>query len=258
MDASSSFKVGLKVEEVKLNCMRDDVITIPMFLNTTKEEFDTSWMVPISIFHSKCLGEAIEELWSFEEDLIKLGGVRQTTKSEMSWLIRHYYSPLTNKHYLLAPFKNLIVVCKSLEAYKWVEGLVACMEAKDPSITQGEVIQGEDPFPSYIPKFSLSSGDIMDNYSLTSTAHGLDGSMWEKQMKALKAFKSNPPISTLANVTKVGESTFGIMAKHLDGYIGFCKLHLRKEPTLDMVMEPSCFAKYISFLEVSLGGWCML
>ena len=84
MDVPSSSKVGLKVEEVKFKCMRDDAITIPMFLNTTKKECDTSWMVPIPIFHSKCLGEAIEELWSFEEELIKLGGVRQTTKAEIS------------------------------------------------------------------------------------------------------------------------------------------------------------------------------
>ena len=46
------------------------------------------------------------------------------------------------------------------------------------------------------------------------------------------------------------------MVKHLDGYIGFCKLHLGMEPTLDLVMEPSCFAKYIAFLEVSCNNGC--
>lgn len=255
MDAPSTSRGGgLKVVETKLECMRGDLITIPMFFNNRLKEPDTQWMVPTSIFHSKCVGEAIDEFWSFEEALIKIGGVREATNSEMGWLFRHYYIPHSKRHLILAPYMNLLVVSQDLDECEQLEALIASMQAKEPPTTEGEVIFGEDPFPSFIPKTSLTMEELKAKYSLTSTTPSLKGSMWEKQMHALKEFKSNPPISTLANVTKVGDSTFNIMAKHIDGYIGFCHLHLNKEPTMDLIMEPTHFARFIAFLEVSWGG----
>lgn len=256
--STSSTMGSLKAMEIKLKGMRDDTTTIPMFLNTSKGQDDKAWMVPSTIFHTKCLGDAIEELWYFEEALIKEGGVRQATQAEMGWLFKHYYLPWGHQHLLLAPFMDLVVVCKDLDHYKEIEGLVTSMISKSPSISQGDAIHGIDTFPSFIPKCTLTNEEMKANYSLTSTKHNLKGSLWAHQVGALKAFKTEPPISTYANVTKVKPTTLEIMIKQLDGYIGFCNAHLKKEASMDLVMEPSSFAHYVAFLEVSGAMACQV
>ena len=79
--------------------------------------------------------------------------------------------------------------------------------------------------------------------------------MWEKQVKALWVFKKDPPISTHGNVRKVVDTSIDIMVKNLAGVVGFAYKHLNKQPTMDIIMEPTIFAQYVAFLLVR-GVWC--
>ena len=78
--------------------------------------------------------------------------------------------------------------------------------------------------------------------------------MWEKQKKALWVFKRDPPISTHGKVREAVDHTNEIMEKHLAGLVGFAYKYLNKQPTMDIIMEPTTFAQYVSFLVVR-GVW---
>jgi hypothetical protein len=60
-------------------------------------------------------------------------------------------------------------------------------------------------------------------------------------------------------VRKVVDTTIEVMVKHLSGVVGFGYKYLSKEPTMDIIMEPTTFAQYVAFLLVRLvwvgGAW---
>lgn len=243
---------GNHAKEVKVVGMRGDTNTMPFFYNTSKG--DTSWMVPGKLFHSKCLGDAIVKFEELEQSIMELGGVRCTTKEEHTWLVRHIYIPSWERHVYLFPCNNLVVLGQGMDD-ELVGNLVESITTKLPPPPQEEGPSFEDPYPKHIPLCHIPKDELHDHYSITSIHPHLGGTMWEKQVKALWVFKKDPPISTHGNVRKVVDTSIDIMVKNLAGVVGFAYKHLNKQPTMDIIMEPTIFAQYVAFLLVR-GVWC--
>lgn len=238
------------VKEVKVVGMRGDTNTMPFVYNSSMG--DTSWMVPGKLFHSKCLGDPIVKFEEFEQKVMELGGVRCTTKEEHTWLVRHIYIPSWQRHMYLFPCHNLVVLGRAMDG-ELVGNLVESITTKLPPPPQEEGPTFDDPYPKHIPMCHISKDELHDPYSITSIHPHLGGTMWEKQVKALWVFKEDPPISTHGNVRKVVDTSIGIMEKNLARVVGFAYKHLNKQPTMDIIMEPTIFAQYVAYLLVR--GW---
>lgn len=250
-----SLSKGNHVKEIKVVGMRGDTNTMPFFYNTSME--DASWMVPGKLFHSKCIGDALVKFEELEQKIIELGGVRCTTKEELTWLVRHIYLPSSERHIHLFPCHNLVVIGGDMDK-ELVGGLVESLTTRLPPPPQDEASTFDNPYPTSIPKCPIPKDVLHDPYSITSIHPYLGGTTWEKQEKALWVFKRSPPISTHGNVRKVHDSTIENMVKHLSGLVGFGWRFLSKEPSMDIIMEPTSFAQYVSFLLVRLvceGEW---
>lgn len=242
-----SLSKGNHVKEVKVVGMREDINTMPFFYNPSQG--DTSWMVPGKLFHTKCLGDAIVRFDELEQGIMELGGVRCTTKEELTWLVRHIYLPACERHVFLFPCHNLVVMGQGMDE-GLVGNLVESITTKLPPPPLDEAPTFEDPYPKSIPMCHIPKDELHDPYSITSIHPHLEGTMWGKQEKALWEFKKDPPISTHGNVRKVMDSSIEIMLKHLGGFVGFAHKYLSKPPTMDIIMEPTTFAQYVSFLLV--------
>lgn len=242
---------GNHVKEVKVVSWREDTNTMPFFYNPSKG--DTSWMVPSKIFYSKCIGEAIMEFEKFEEQLMEYGGVRLATKEELTWLVRHIYCSRTNTHFYLFPTKNLVLMGREY-GDEFVGNLINSISTKLPPLPQDDAPTFDDPYPKSIPFCNIPKEKLQGPFSITSTCPRWEGTTFGKQEVALRAFKHDPPFSTYGNVRKVQETTIDIMVKQLGLFVGFGHQFLGKEPTMDLIMEPTSFAQYISFLLVS-GPW---
>lgn len=242
---------GNHVKEVKVVDMRGDTNTIPFFYNPSKG--DTSWMVPSKIFYNKCIGEGIMEFEKYEEIIIENGGERLPTKEELIWLVRHLYISRTNTHFYLIPTQNLILVGKEY-GDELVGNLINSISSNLPPLPQDGAPAFEDPYPKSLPMCNIPKEELQAHFSITSTLPRWEATTFGKQDGALRAFKHDPPFSTYGNVRKVQDTTIDIMVKQLGMFVGFSHKHLGKEPTMDLIMEPTSFAQYISFLLVS-GGW---
>lgn len=58
---------------------------------------------------------------------------------------------------------------------------------------------------------------------------------------------ADPPITTHGKVTKVGKTSMLLLERSLDEYVGYAYKFHGVEPSLDLVMQPNMFSKFMAF-----------
>ena len=109
-------------------------------------------------------------------------------------------------------------------------------------------------FPDTIPQCPVGEEELWGPYSLTATAGQLaaKGTKWDKQLAALEKFKTKPPLSSHGRVSKVGPTSMELMMRSLDEYVGYAQKHHGVSPSMDLVMQPNMFCKFMAF---KLATW---
>lgn len=58
---------------------------------------------------------------------------------------------------------------------------------------------------------------------------------------------ADPPLTSHGKVTKVNETSLELMIRSLDEYVGYANKYHGVEPSMDLVMQPNMFSKFMAF-----------
>lgn len=228
-------------KEVRVYAHGSDLVTIPLF--KSQSQGDLGWCIPIKVFHQKALGDGVV-LWNkFYTDVCSLCG-RLATPEELEMLkTKHFIGETTTKASMIS-LRKLV---------KHLEGAInTCHQLTSTLKSLVNEVMGSQAttiFPDHIPPCPISGEALNMPYSLKANfpEYFSPGSLFHSQLEALKAYKANPPFSRHGHVKKVGPTTIIILENSLDQFMGFAKLHLGLEPSMDLVCQPDVFSKYLAF-----------
>lgn len=105
---------------------------------------------------------------------------------------------------------------------------------------------GLDPFPN-IPPCIIPTANLKWPYSLYSLNRPIIPKPIASQMKALGRSKTQPTLGPGGSGKTVTNTTWKIMERSLEEFIGFCFLHLGMMPNLKTVMRPPAYAHFVAF-----------
>lgn len=195
------------------------------------------------------LGDGTIELDAFVKEMETLAD-RFASIKEQGLLKKHAFigasssGPIT-----MVPVSGLVNKLKLLDL-DGVEHTLACLEELPP-LHGGSVRSASSSsiFPDSIPGCGIEEELLWKDYSLSATAPHLTarGTKWAKQVKALRKYKTNPPLSSHGKVSKVGATSLELMLRSLDEFVGYVYMHHGVEPTMDLVMQPKWFSKFMAF-----------
>ena len=281
MADTPAVKKTITFKQFKVHCPKDDYVTIPLFHNKWIAQPDITWVTPSSMFYQKVstacctrhgdvlhcmwgvkheppptttcmcpllqvLGDGIIKLEVFDEK-VEAFGTRDATQAELKILQKHAFiapNPLSSL--------SLVQLDKLASMLKLLPGLtstVACLEDLPPLVGSHAGRGNNSMFPDTIPQCTLGEEELQGPYSLSATANHLAayGTKWDKQLGALEKFKTTPPLSSHGRATKVGSTSLELMMRSLDEYMGYAYKHHGVEPSMDLVMQPNMFSKFMAF-----------
>jgi hypothetical protein len=245
---STPVKRTILFKQFKVTCPREDTATIPLFHNKWVSTPDSTWVTPSTMFYQKVLGEGImlEDEYKLEVEGLQS---RQASRAEMLTLQKHaYLGPTTLEPPYLIPVQDLSAMLKALGS-QHLEATLASLEDLPPLEGTNAGRSSTSMFPDSIPLCLLDDEELWGPYSLTATANHLaaKGTKWGKQQAALEKFKTQPPLSSHGRVSKVGGTTLELMMRSLDEYMGYAHKYHAVSPSMDLVMQPSMFSKFMAF-----------
>jgi hypothetical protein len=267
-------------KQFKVACPRDDVATIPLFHNKWVPTPDTTWVTPATMFYNKVrcmvpsvawkhlahtcwlhqtitastpptqvLGEGIMEEDVFQLKVQTLVS-RLASKAEITTLQKHaYLGPTFQAPTPLIPVLELAAMLKGLASQEHLVATLASLEDLPPLEGSNAGGSSTSTFPDTIPQCNLEDDELWGPYSLTATAGYLaaKGTKWDRQLAALEKFKTQPPLRSHGRVSKVGPTSLELMMRSLDEYVGYAHKHHAVSPSMDLVMHPNMFSKFMAF-----------
>lgn len=195
------------------------------------------------------LGDGVIERTDFEREMGTIGD-RLASLKEKGLLKKHAFigasftGPIT-----MVPMSGLVSKLKLLDL-DGVEHTLACLEELPP-LHRGSVKSSSSNiiFPDSIHACGIEEDELWKDYSLSATAPHLTarGTKWAKQVKALRKYKTSPPLSSHGKVSKVGATSLELMVRSLDEFVGYAYMHHGVEPSMDLVLQPKWFSKFMAF-----------
>ncbi|KAL4855398.1 hypothetical protein ACK3TF_003947 [Chlorella vulgaris] len=235
-----------KYMQFKVHCLRDDQATIPLLCNDWLPTPDTAWVTPAALFWSKVMGEGIIGYGPFQQ---VVGGLvsRAPTGNELKRLKDDGF---VGAHHI-ATTVQLVKVTDMAElmrrlAVRGVSATLACLEDLPPMDGSNQGRGSGSIFPATIPRCLVGDEELYGPYSL-APALAARGTKWGKQLAALEKFKVQPPLNSLGRVSKVGDTSMQLMLRSLEEYVGYAHKCHGVEPSMDLVMQPSMFSKFVAF-----------
>ncbi|KAL4855767.1 hypothetical protein ACK3TF_003839 [Chlorella vulgaris] len=235
-----------KYRQFKVHCLRDDQATIPLLCNDWLPTPDTAWVTPAALFWSKVMGEGIIGYGPFQQ---VVGGLvsRAPTGNELKRLKDDGF---VGAHHI-ATTVQLVKVTDMAElmrrlAVRGVSATLACLEDLPPMDGSNQGRGSGSIFPATIPRCLVGDEELYGPYSL-APALAARGTKWGKQLAALEKFKVQPPLNSLGRVSKVGDTSMQLMLRSLEEYVGYAHKCHGVEPSMDLVMQPSMFSKFVAF-----------
>lgn len=131
-------------------------------------------------------------------------------------------------------------------AVRGVSATLACLEDLPPMDGSNQGRGSGSIFPATIPRCLVGDEELYGPYSL-APALAARGTKWGKQLAALEKFKVQPPLNSLGRVSKVGDTSMQLMLRSLEEYVGYAHKCHGVEPSMDLVMQPSMFSKFVAF-----------
>jgi hypothetical protein len=178
---------------------------------------------------------------------------RSASKAEVLTLQKHaYLGPTTPLDPItLVQVSNMVAMLKTLPKEK-LDMLAATLASLEdlPALEGSNAGRSSTSiFPDTIPQCHLDDEELWGPYSLSATAGQLaaSGTKWAKQLAALEKFKTKPPLSSHGRVSKVGATSLELMMRSLDEYVGYAHKHHGVSPSMDLVMQPNMFSKFMGF-----------
>lgn len=175
-------------KQVKLQCPKDDIATIPIFFNKWISTPDTTWFTPALIFHKKVLGDGLVDEASFLE-LLHSCTSRMTTESEIKLLQRFAFVATNSSKVLMVKVEELAITIQKMNLLG-VDALVTCL--KDMPPIDGTTNPTNHTFPHNIPQCAIGEEQLKGDYSLCAIAPHFceEGTKWAKQLAALEKAKN--------------------------------------------------------------------
>ena len=194
------------------------------------------------------LGEGIIDDAKFREEVEAMVS-RDATQAELKTLQKYaFVGPHHNGKIILVKLEDLAWLLKGL-AVQGISATLACLEDLPPLEGSSAGRSSTSIFPDTIPQCPVGEEELWGPYSLTATAGQLaaKGTKWDKQLAALEKFKTKPPLSSHGRVSKVGPTSMELMMRSLDEYVGYAQKHHGVSPSMDLVMQPNMFCKFMAF-----------